>query len=195
MTHQKAAKRRSRLAYVSALLSDDWYACWHCKCEHRGLLGKWVKKNENVIYLYLSWELTYRSDPSTDFHDWRLKRRGYSRKDVPFGVSFTLLSISEWNPPKPQFRGREYALSGRTGKILKVSRYWNYCIDFNQILHNDKDRQGRKEGHPACKKLSRGVLAWLSVWSNVQTCIWTSWCHCHPLSLASVKSRLVLPFW
>jgi len=22
-----------------------------------------------------------------------------------------------------------------------------------------------------------------------------SWCHCHPLSLASVKSRLVLPFW
>jgi len=28
----------------------------------------------------------------------------------------------------------------------------------------------------------------------VQTCIWHSWCHCHSLSLASVKSRLVLPF-
>jgi len=28
-----------------------------------------------------------------------------------------------------------------------------------------------------------------------QTCIWPSWCHCHSLSLASVKSRLVLPFW
>jgi len=26
-------------------------------------------------------------------------------------------------------------------------------------------------------------------------CIWPSWCHCHSLSLASVKSRLVLPFW
>jgi len=24
---------------------------------------------------------------------------------------------------------------------------------------------GRREGHPACKKLSDGVLAWLSVWS------------------------------
>jgi len=24
---------------------------------------------------------------------------------------------------------------------------------------------GRQEGHPACKKLSDGVLAWLSVWS------------------------------
>ena len=54
---------------------------------------------------------------------------------------------------------------------------------------------GRQEGHPACKKQSGGVLAWLSVWSDVQTCIWPSWCHCHSLSLAPVKSRLVLPFW
>ena len=54
---------------------------------------------------------------------------------------------------------------------------------------------GRQEGHPACKKLSGGVLAWLSVWSEVQTCIWSSWCHCHSLCLASVKSRLDLPFW
>jgi len=28
-----------------------------------------------------------------------------------------------------------------------------------------------QEGHPACKKLSSEVLAWLSVWSEVQTCI------------------------
>jgi len=40
-----------------------------------------------------------------------------------------------------------------------------------------------------------GVLAWLCVWSKVQTCTWLSWCHCYSLSLASVKSRLVLPFW
>jgi len=26
---------------------------------------------------------------------------------------------------------------------------------------------GRQEGHPACKKLSGGVLVWLSVWSKV----------------------------
>jgi len=30
---------------------------------------------------------------------------------------------------------------------------------------------GRQEGHPACKKLSGEVLAWLSVWSEMQTCI------------------------
>jgi len=31
-----------------------------------------------------------------------------------------------------------------------------------------------QEGHLACKKQSGGVLAWLSVWSEVQTCIWPS---------------------
>jgi len=33
---------------------------------------------------------------------------------------------------------------------------------------------GQQKGHPACKKLVGGLLAWLSVWSEVQTCIWTS---------------------
>jgi len=54
---------------------------------------------------------------------------------------------------------------------------------------------GQQEGHPACKKLSGRVLAWLSVWGEVQICIWPSWCHCHLLSLALAQSRLVLPFW
>jgi len=54
---------------------------------------------------------------------------------------------------------------------------------------------GWQEGHPACKKLSGGVLAWLSVWSELQTCIRPSWFHCHSLTLTSVKSRSVLPFW
>ena len=29
---------------------------------------------------------------------------------------------------------------------------------------------GWQEGRPVCKKLSGGVLVWLSVWSEVQTC-------------------------
>jgi len=33
---------------------------------------------------------------------------------------------------------------------------------------------GRQEGHPACKKLSSGVLAWLFAWIEMQTCIWPS---------------------
>ena len=37
--------------------------------------------------------------------------------------------------------------------------------------------------------------AGIVVWSEVQTCTWPTWCHCHSLSFASVKSTLVLPFW
>ena len=50
------------------------------------------------------------------------------------------------------------------------------------------------EGHPACKKLEwwgAGVVICLEQGAD----LWPSWCHCHSLSLASVKSRLVLPSW
>ena len=49
---------------------------------------------------------------------------------------------------------------------------------------------GRQEGHPACKK----TKWWRAVGSEVQTCIWPSWCHCQSLSLASVKSRFGFTF-
>ena len=45
---------------------------------------------------------------------------------------------------------------------------------------------GRKGIRPE-KKLSGGVLAWLSVWRKAQICIWPRWCHCHSLSLAPVN--------
>ena len=54
---------------------------------------------------------------------------------------------------------------------------------------------GGRKGIRFVKNLSGGVLAWLSVWSEVQTCIWPSWCHCYSLSLASVKIQIGLPFW
>ena len=54
----------------------------------------------------------------------------------------------------------------------------SWCPTFNGLTL----LVGRQEGHPACKKLSSGVLAWLSVSSEVQTCIRPGWCHCHSLS-------------
>ena len=47
---------------------------------------------------------------------------------------------------------------------------------------------GWQEGYLACKKLSGGMLVWLSVWSKVRTCIWPSWRHCH--SLVSCFSKI-----
>jgi len=53
---------------------------------------------------------------------------------------------------------------------------------------------GGRKGIRPVKKQSGGVLVWFSVWGKVQTRIQPSRCHCHSLSLASVKSRLVFPF-
>jgi len=55
--------------------------------------------------------------------------------------------------------------------ILEYLLTWaTYIIAFSALTL----LVGRQEGHPACKKLSGGVLAWLSVWGQVQACIWPS---------------------
>ena len=48
----------------------------------------------------------------------------------------------------------------------------NYIYLLNLYLQCFDALVGWQEGHLACKKLNGGVLAWLSVWSEVQTCIW-----------------------
>ena len=52
----------------------------------------------------------------------------------------------------------------------------------------------RKSVQPV-KNLSDEVLAWLSVWSEVQmTCVWSSWCHCHPV-ISALENPEWLSFW
>jgi len=54
---------------------------------------------------------------------------------------------------------------------------------------------GRQEEHPTCKKLDwwgAGVVICLEQGADLHM---AQLMHCHSLSLASVKSRLVLPFW
>jgi len=49
---------------------------------------------------------------------------------------------------------------------------------------------GNGKGIRPVKKLSGGVLAWLSACSEVQTCIWPSGCHCHYLFIWSNSAAL-----
>jgi len=57
------------------------------------------------------------------------------------------------------------------------------------------DMVGHQEEHPASKKLSNEVLAWLPVWSEVQIIrIWSIWCHCHPIIPCFVKIQIGLAF-
>ena len=64
-------------------------------------------------------------------------------------------------------------LSYATATVLVTtltSSYYLYMYSFSVLTL----LVGRQEGHPACKKLSGGLLVWLSVWSEVQACIWSS---------------------
>jgi len=51
---------------------------------------------------------------------------------------------------------------GACVNILNYNQISGYAFSALTLL------VGRQKGHPACKNLSGGVLAWLSVWSNVQ---------------------------
>jgi len=53
-------------------------------------------------------------------------------------------------------------------EVLTTIRYYTHAFSALMLL------VGRQEGHSACKKLSGGALVWLSVWSEMQTCIWPS---------------------
>ena len=82
----------------------------------------------------------------------------------------------------------------------KINQYSKFTLNnatnaFSALTLLVGRQEGHRKGIRPVKKLSGGLLAWLSVCSEVRTCIWPSWCHCHSLSLATVKSRLVLPFW
>ena len=55
---------------------------------------------------------------------------------------------------------------------------------------------GCQEEHPACEKLSDEVLAWLSVWSEMQMiCMWSSWCYCHPFIKIQIGLTFLAPVY
>jgi len=49
--------------------------------------------------------------------------------------------------------------------IIIIKKHYYYCYYYMVAFSALTLLVGRQEGHPACKKLSGGVLAWLSVWS------------------------------
>ena len=74
-----------------------------CKFVHGELLGKWVK----YITKFCFHELTYRSDPSTDFHAWWLKRSGLAQGCAFWGFVNIAPYFGGEIFPKPHFWGRE----------------------------------------------------------------------------------------
>jgi len=77
---------------------------------------------------------------------------------LPLKCSFCLI---HWYSEAVKTGSRLHFISSRLQKLI----YSDECIECDLALLVE-----RQEGHPACKKLSGGVLAWLSVWSEVQIC-------------------------
>jgi len=65
-----------------------------------------------------------------------------------------------------------YLASSRLRRLQKMQYIEKYY--YSTVAQPSVLLVAWQERHPACKKLSGGVLAWLSVWSKVQTCIWPS---------------------
>jgi len=85
-----------------------------------------------------------------------------------------------WN----KFRQLVPLLTNNDVSLIMRGRLYSSCVQ-SSMLHGSETWPeskenvvallvGWQEGHPACKKLSGGVLAWFSVWSEMQTCIWPS---------------------
>ena len=88
----------------------------------RGLLGKWVKYNEKFIYLFIPFfhKLTYRSDATTYFHAWCLKRRGLAQGCSFWGFRWHCSQFWGWNPPKkPILGGVNRRFQAKRAKYLK----------------------------------------------------------------------------
>ena len=89
-------------------------------------------------------------------------------------LSLALYSLSDRGPFLRSPYTRRDVPSVHHGQSESPGRFLSVCLSVCVAFSALTLLVGRQEGHPACKKLSGGVLAWLSVWSEVQTCIWPS---------------------
>ena len=116
-----------------------------CISVHGGLLGTWVKYNQNYFYLCpLFGNAPTGQTPRRIFtHDG--SNDADSRRDVPFLGIFHIVPHLGVN--NPQFWSVNRRFQAKLAKS-KSACYQNYCIDSNHILHNDKDHQMPFVGGP-----------------------------------------------
>jgi len=135
-------------------------------------------------------------DTAADWWEWDAERRALlptaddRRLDRLMRGPAALCGMTTAGAATAQDLLDEYLTTPTTGPIYKTS----YDLSHDSVPW--RCWLGDRKGIRPVKNWVLGCWrGWLSVWSEVQTCIWPSWCHCHSLSLASVKSRLVLHFW
>jgi len=105
-----------------------------------------------------------------------------------FGVCFRKVEENLWRRSGTGILGMDAALVTQSlvcQNKVQLSKQWTAFSALTLLV-------GWQEEHLACENLSDEVLAWLSVWSEVQmTWVWSRWCHCHPIISALAKSRML----
>jgi len=99
------------------------------------------------------------------------KRHGIFTETVSFIKS--TLSAHHQHVFYSEWRGLP-ELTNENGAVISVQYSMHICVRVSCRCNALPLLVGWQEGHTACKKLSGGVLAWLSLCSEVQTCIWPS---------------------
>jgi len=114
----------------------------------------------------------------------------------------------------PIFTSFFHLLRSIASSLFKLHAWQSFCttsllLSPHPLIHKDTKSKnkysklkplallaGRQEEHLACKKLSDKVLAWLSVWSEVQMIyIWSSWCHYHTIISCFITVQNGLTVW
>jgi len=119
----------------------------------------------------------------------------FNDKNKPIVKDLVSLLVESHQEVPPWLDQLAYKTPQVTGGRKPINKRYDLCFFLLCVSFSLQCFDAVGLAASVCKKLSCGVLAWLSDWSEVQTYTWPSRCHCHSLSVASVKSRLVLPFW
>jgi len=120
-----------------------------CNAIDGALLGKWVKYN-GIFFIYTFFSSTHLQVRRDDRFSRLMAQTTRTRARMCLlGASLTLLPIlGVKSPENPNFWGVNRRFQAKRAKILKVSCHRNYCIHFNEILHNDRDHQEVVVGGP-----------------------------------------------
>jgi len=111
----------------------------------------------------------------------------------------TTISLRPNNPPPIESElSRLY--SHQSSKITPLTSVLLYQFPIHQfflyvLVPSDFVLVGWQEGHPSCKKLSGGMLAWLPVWTRSRFAYMAQLMPLPLTNSCSSKSRLVLPSW
>jgi len=107
--------------------------------------------NVTKFYLFIPFfhELTYRSDPPTDFHAWWLKRRWFAQGCAFWGFRWHCSPFWGWNTPKkPKFWGVNRRFQAKRAKYLKfhviettASISTKFCRDHQELVVGGPNRR------------------------------------------------------